>query len=279
MGVLLYERNIGGQHFTYANQEEFLSTHFDIFRLGIYRFRARTRIPLIIDCGAHIGVSILYFKKKYPQAHIIGFEANPETFKLLQKNITQNHLSEVELVQAAVSDQDGTIPFYVGKDNGGELTQWGDAGVKNKWNTSDIYTMITVPSKRLSSYIKLPVDLLKLDIEGMEGIVLKDIESKLHLVKELRMEYHGSATNPDNKLEEIISLLERQGFRCVLKQDVKVVRLTQINHNDPYFLNIYAYRQLFAWWWHCYGWYLPSRILWSVRGPLGQIARRLGMKN
>src|SRR5207244_1163796 len=121
------------------------------------------------------------------------------------QNITQNHMSGVELVQAAVSDQEGTISFYVGKDDGGELTQWGDAGVPNKWNTSTAYTTITVPTVRLSSYIEQPVDFLKLNIEGMEGMVLKDIEPKLHLVKELRIEYHGSSTNPENKLEEMLS--------------------------------------------------------------------------
>src|SRR5436309_7710065 len=165
MDILPHEKTINGQYFTYVNEEEFRYTYLATFRWGFYRFRTKTKEPLIIDCGAHIGISLLYFKMKYPQARVIGFEANPDTFKLLEKNIAQNHLSGVELVQAAVSDQEGMISFYVGKDNGGELSQWADAGVQNKWNTSDMYTTIMVPSVRLSSYIEQPVDFLKLNIE------------------------------------------------------------------------------------------------------------------
>jgi FkbM family methyltransferase len=276
MSVLLCKKTIMGQRFTYTNQGEFLYIYFDIFCLGSYRFWTRKKTPLIIDCGAHIGISIHYFKKKYPQAHIIGFEANPETFKLLEKNVKQNQLSNVELIQAAVSDQDGIIPFYVGQDSEGELMQWGDTGIQNMQNQNGTYTTIMVPSKCLSSYIKQPVDLLKLDIEGMEGIVLKDIESKLYLVKQIIMEHHGSGTNPENKLEDTLALLERCGFRYVLQQGVKVVRLTQVNRNDTY-LNIYAYRRVLPWWWHYYCWYLPSRVL-TVGRPLWRIAHRLLMK-
>ncbi len=276
----LHKETIKGLHYIYINEEEFRTTYQATFSWGFYHFRTRTKVPLIIDCGAHIGITILYFKQKYPQARIIGFEANPDTFKLLKQNIAQNHVSGVELVQAAVSKQESMISFYVGKGDGSALTQWGDAGVQNKWNTSDAYTTITVPTVRLSSYIEHPVDFLKLNIEGMEGIVLKDIESKLHLVKELRIEYHGSSTNPANKLEEVLTLLEGHGFRYVLEQHRKVVGLTQIKRTDPYFLNIYTYRQTLPWYWHRYVWYLPSHV--RPRTTIGRwlkwAACRLGVK-
>src|SRR5207248_1704951 len=142
-------------------------------------------------------------------------------------------------------------------------------------------TTITVPSVQLSSYIEQPVDFLKLNIEGMEGIVLKGIEPKLYLVKKLHIEYHGNSTNSENKLEEGLSLLEQHGFRYVLEQDRKVVGLTQIERNDPYFLNIYTYRQPLPWWWHRYAWYLLSRlrlISGSIGRQLARNARRLSLK-
>jgi hypothetical protein len=39
-----------------------------------YFFAADSRSPRIIGCGSHIGMSILDFKKIYPQARILGFE-------------------------------------------------------------------------------------------------------------------------------------------------------------------------------------------------------------
>jgi len=282
MGVqTLKQEAIRELRFTYVNENEFRYTYLTIFKWRFYHFRTHTKAPLIIDCGAHIGVSLLYFKQKYPESRVIGFEANPDTFKILEENVRQNQLNGVELVQAAVSDQEGTISFYVWKENGGELKQWGDAGVQNKWNTEDAFTTITVPAVRLSSYIKEPVDFLKINIEGMEGIVLKEIESKLHLVKELRVEYHGSSTNPANTLEDVLALLSRHGFRYILEQNRRVVGLTQVKRNDPYFLDIYTYMQWFPWWYHRYLWYVPSRVRLvpsTVRGWLRQIARQLGVK-
>ncbi len=282
MGVrTLKQEVIKGLHFTYVNRYEFRSTYLMTFKWRFYHFRTHTKAPLIIDCGAHIGVSLLYFKQKYPESRVIAFEANPDTFKLLEENVRENQLSGVELVQAAISDEEGTISFYVGKEDDDELTQWGDSGVQNKWNTEDGYTAITVPAVRLSSYIQEPVDFVKINIEGMEGIVLKDIESKLHLVKELRIEYHGSSTNPANKLEDVLALLSRHGFRYVLEQNRRVVGLTHVRRDDPYFLNIYTYRQWFPWWFHRYLWHVSSlRFAPSlVCRWLGQIVARLVKKS
>ena len=77
-------------------------------------------------------VSILFFKKLYPQAKIIAFEPNLETFKLLELNIKQNDLRDVDLVNAAVSDRTGEIDFYITKEDfvtegNWSSWHWGDA--------------------------------------------------------------------------------------------------------------------------------------------------------
>src|SRR5690349_11140691 len=41
----------------------FTSSYDDIFRRGIYRFGSRRPAPYIVDCGANIGLSIIYFKR------------------------------------------------------------------------------------------------------------------------------------------------------------------------------------------------------------------------
>ena len=104
---------IDGITFSFVNEVEFAYLYDEIFYLNEYGFAANTTAPLIIDCGAHIGISTLYFKKLYPQAKVIAFEPNPETFKLLELNVRQNNLRNVELVNAAVSDSTEEIDFYV----------------------------------------------------------------------------------------------------------------------------------------------------------------------
>ena len=57
----------------------------DLFVHRIYHFQSARPDPLILDGGSNIGMSILYFKHVYPQAHIIGFEPDPTISPLLEK--------------------------------------------------------------------------------------------------------------------------------------------------------------------------------------------------
>lgn len=45
----------------------------EIFFDEIYKFKTQKNNPIIIDCGANAGISILYFKKLYPNSEIIAY--------------------------------------------------------------------------------------------------------------------------------------------------------------------------------------------------------------
>src|SRR5437773_1931564 len=111
--MILKTRKIDGISFSFLNEKEFEFLYHEIFKVEEWRFTAKTPSPFIIDCGAHIGISVLYFKKLYPRAKIAAFEPNPDTFKLLELNIRQNNLSDVKLVNAAISNStEEGIDFY-----------------------------------------------------------------------------------------------------------------------------------------------------------------------
>ena len=48
----------------------YLHCYREIFGDQVYRFIANRQDPLIIDCGANIGMSVIYFKYLYPDARI-----------------------------------------------------------------------------------------------------------------------------------------------------------------------------------------------------------------
>src|SRR6266404_4480374 len=52
-----------------------------------YYVPAALRPKIILDIGSNIGASILYFREKFPDAKIFGFEPHPDTFRVLQKNV------------------------------------------------------------------------------------------------------------------------------------------------------------------------------------------------
>lgn len=241
---------VGKLAFSFPNWIEFLALYAEIFLLRVYAFKASTKTPFIVDCGAHMGMSTLYFKSAHPGARIIAFEPNPRTFQILKKNIEQNNMAGVTLVNAAVSDKEGELDFFVRKNIkifGREVQwSWSDTAVENYFSAKKSKT-IRVPTVRLSRYLTQPVDLLKLDIEGMEERVLKEIEPKLSLVKEIILEFHGSARNPANDIHRTLALLRRNAFRCTVKQNLllqrnTVHRVTQLKNTHSFLLMVYARR-------------------------------------
>ncbi|MCZ7547080.1 MAG: hypothetical protein M5R40_27750 [Anaerolineae bacterium] len=68
----------------------FYTMYKDLFVNRLYHFTASRPDPRILDCGSNIGMSILYFKRCYPQAQIVGFEADPIVYPYLEENIARN---------------------------------------------------------------------------------------------------------------------------------------------------------------------------------------------
>src|ERR1044071_4816990 len=59
---------------TLTDSLSFVAGYEEIFKRENYKVDFATNDPFIIDCGSNIGLSIIYFKTRYPNAKIIGFE-------------------------------------------------------------------------------------------------------------------------------------------------------------------------------------------------------------
>ena len=57
-----------------------------------------------VDVGAYVGTHTLAFSRFVGSAgSVVSFEPQPDTFKLLEANVANNHVSNVRLENAAVS--------------------------------------------------------------------------------------------------------------------------------------------------------------------------------
>ncbi len=86
--------------------EEFnISTapQFAWIRASYDRMLQAGEVPLIIDCGANIGLSALYFALHLPKAKILGIEPARDNVELARKNTSGNPL--IEIIEAAVHDR------------------------------------------------------------------------------------------------------------------------------------------------------------------------------
>lgn len=210
----------------------FFSQYQEIFITQIYKFNSDTPHPYIVDCGANIGLSIIYFKKLYPNATIIGFEPDPKAFSTLSYNIRAFGFRNVVLVNKAIWDKRSMLRFYSEGSDGGRVAVRGD--------TKHI---ISVKTDKLNQYINRPVDFLKIDIEGAETKVLKECQSVLGNITNLFIEYH-SFSSETQTLDEILKILRAHSFRYYITR-VGVESRQPFVYNNTWLqmdnqLNIYA---------------------------------------
>jgi len=190
----------------------------EIFLSADYYFASNTETPVIIDCGANIGFTVLYFKKiLYPQARIYAFEPNPYACTMLKKNISLNGLKDVFVFNVALSNTEGEIPFFL-SDNLGSLR----ASVRADRGGAHELKVKTI---RLSDFIEKlgeQIDLVKVDVEGAENQILDDLYGRpkcLAQLNQIILEYHHKLNGEKGQLSTFLKKLEENKFDYNLKSN------------------------------------------------------------
>lgn len=210
ISILNFRIHYGTLHFLRA-------TYREIFMERLYR-KPPSEVRTIIDGGANIGISLLWFKWHYPEAEVICFEPDAATFAVLQRNINDNHLTHVTAHQAALSDRDGTLKLYTRQaHDAGDTMISTSVNLRAAWQTGEDFESTEVPAKSLAPYLQKTVDILKLDIEGAEGAVLAGSADHLKEVRSIQMEYHY---DPEAcLLTPLLTVLENAGFHFEIAAD------------------------------------------------------------
>lgn len=204
----------------------------ELFIEETYKFNSDKQIPRIIDCGANTGLSVIYFKRLYPQSRITAFEPDTEIFDILKENLHTFEYDDVELVNKAVWNKNGSIKFLASGGVGGRISDDENAQT------------IEMPTARLSDLLDEKIDFLKIDIEGAEYDVIKDCASKLGNVENLFIEYHSLEKN-EQKLDEILKIMKDNGFKYYIKEAWNNQPMPFVNQRTNLFdlqLNIFGYR-------------------------------------
>src|SRR5579863_8488087 len=153
--MALPRRSKMGYHIAHFDRRTLQYLFREVFVRQHYYFRAETSCPVILDCGANLGMASMYFKWLYPNSRIHAFEPDPTTFQLLEQNIARNDM-DVQAHNCALWDRDTEMEFFVDPCNPGSLLMSADSARLGG-------APITVPARRLSGFISGTVDFLKLD--------------------------------------------------------------------------------------------------------------------
>jgi FkbM family methyltransferase len=200
----------------------------DLFIKGIYHFPSDRNNPAIIDGGAHIGLSILYFKLKYPDSKLIGFEPDPRNYKILCANLACWGFQGVLTHNLALSDREENAEFISNSSEGdwGGYISWGGQA-----------SGVRVSTSRLSPFLSSEVDLIKLDIEGEEENVLTELREsgKLTQVRRIVLEFHHEPHRPYscNSLAKILSVFEEAGFNYSVLPSEDAFELAWLAGSSP----------------------------------------------
>ncbi len=213
---------------TVPDVPSFLFIYHELFIDGIYKFRTDKTDPVIIDIGANIGLSILYFKKLFPNSKITGYEADPYIFTFLKKNLENNGVRDVVLENKAIWIDNVQLDFLSEKADGGRVTE----ATKNSNATVKVEAVNIVDV--LNSYSE--IDFLKIDIEGAEHQVIPKCNGLLGKVKHIFVEYH-SWTGEKQNLDEILSVLLNAGFTINI-QSFNTPKTPYVHNYKPDSLNM-----------------------------------------
>ncbi|HEX4486934.1 MAG TPA: FkbM family methyltransferase [Terriglobales bacterium] len=131
-----------------------------------YHVELPKKVPLtIVDAGANIGLTAIYFATQYPHARIIAIEPENSNYLTMLRNIAP--YPNIVPIQAALWRVDGTVSL--GLPNSDSRDKWAFSVTSSEGRSR----AVTIPTL-LSEFGIEKVDLLKIDIEGAEKEVFEE---------------------------------------------------------------------------------------------------------
>jgi len=163
---------------------------------------------VVYDVGANIGyISLIAACCSGGERHVYSFEAVPDNFQRLSYNITLNHLEvRVSAIHSAVVDRSGSVAFHM-HPSGAMGKAEGSLG-----RQADYVGQVEVPALALDDFIFIqgnpPPRLVKLDIEGGEGMALAGMVRTLEEIRPIFLiELHG-----EQATKAVWQILKEKGY-------------------------------------------------------------------
>jgi FkbM family methyltransferase len=144
-----------------------------IFVRNEYGFVTPPDVRAIVDAGANVGYSVLWFRRQYPEARIVALEPDPENFAVLEANC--GHLPGVTLLQAALWGVDGEVRIETRNQAGRDLRSWGrrTAAIATAAEGGSVTVPALTPRAVMERAGFDEVGIFKMDIEGAEKEVFE----------------------------------------------------------------------------------------------------------
>jgi len=187
---------------------------------------------LFLDIGANVGFfSLLAAKAVGPEGKVYAFEPAPKARTALRRNLALNHIQNVMVVAAALSDGPGRAALFLDARNNS-----GASSLNRSPHSGESVEVELDTYDRFASQNALPVPaLVKLDVEGAEVKVLRGMQALLAgpnpppvvlEVSEWSLKQMGSSK------EELFALMRSHSYKARL---ISQPGLSIYSQDDIYF--------------------------------------------
>ena len=132
-------------------------------------FEEAKNANVILDIGANIGWTALRFASANPNANIIAFEPHPLSFQRAKDNFDRNNFSNILCLNIGLGESSSILKIYELMDNNSGMNRIVLEELDRPFKEVKIERLDDV----LKSINIHQVDLIKMDVEGFEGFVLK----------------------------------------------------------------------------------------------------------
>jgi len=134
---------------------------------------------VFVDVGANVGLFTLIAARQVgKRGYVYAFEPSGPTFERLRENIYLNRLKNVSAFRLALSDSEGTMELLSSKEG---LDAWNSFAPPY---IGEEFSGETVPARTWDTFVRENrlsgrVTMMKIDVEGWEGRVLRGAEREL----------------------------------------------------------------------------------------------------
>jgi FkbM family methyltransferase len=190
--------------------------------------------PFVLEIGSHIGLDTKKFLNEFKDITIYCFEPDPRCIAVFKEMVKDPRCT---LIEAAVSNTDGTIPLHLsGGWPPGYKDQWdwvfgrgewnASSSIKNAVSHSNMYPWLSfektieVRTLKLDTWTKEnsieSVDFIWADVQGAERELIEGAVNTLPMVNYFFTEYGEKSAYPDALTrQETIDMLNQYDFEIM----------------------------------------------------------------